>query len=211
MRIGDAIPNFRDLGGLPTDSGAFLPYGRIVRTSALLHVRGVRADLLHGLLPAAVYFDLRTEVEAEHHGPLALPEGWTHRHRPMHDSDLGRPVEPEHFEDAWQRYRPIVLEMAEAAAGAPVIVSCSLGKDRTGLAMAALLHMLGVSREAIVEDYRYSNDCLGRFRFDRPYHLVEADHCGAWLDFLDDHLDAPPAVIAGLRALVTEEPHHAAG
>jgi len=59
--------------------------------------------------------------------------------------------------------------------------------------------MLGVPREVILRDYVLSNELLARFRFDRPYSLVDAEQCVAWLEFLADHLDAPPATVIGLR------------
>jgi protein-tyrosine phosphatase len=36
----------------------------------------------------------------------------------------------------------------------PLIVNCSAGKDRTGVAIALLLSVLGVPRPTILEDYR---------------------------------------------------------
>jgi protein-tyrosine phosphatase len=40
-----------------------------------------------------------------------------------------------------------------AAGGAPAVIHCSAGKDRTGVAVATVLAALGVEREAIVADY----------------------------------------------------------
>jgi protein-tyrosine phosphatase len=39
------------------------------------------------------------------------------------------------------------------ARGTPVLIHCAAGKDRTGFAIAMLLHALGVPREDIYEDY----------------------------------------------------------
>jgi hypothetical protein len=153
-------------------------------------------------MPGAIYFDLRTHVEIEYHGPLDLPEDWLYRHRPIFDRDLGHPVNRDRFDEALRRYRPIVLEVADALATSPVVVTCALGKDRTGFVVAALLHMLDMSREVILYDYVLSNVCLARFRFDRPYSLVEADLCAAWLDFLSANLHPPPATVAGLQDIL---------
>jgi hypothetical protein len=202
MQIGNVIPNFRDLGGLPTVSATFVPYRRLARTSALLQARAVQSALLRGRMPGAIYFDLRTDAEVDYHGSLDLPADWTYRHRPIFDTDLGHPVERDRFVEALQRYRPIVLEIAHEAATSPIVVTCALGKDRTGFVVAALLQMLDVSREMILCDYELSNECLARFRFDRPYNLVEADQCAAWLDFLSDNLNAPPATVARLRNIL---------
>ena len=39
---------------------------------------------------------------------------------------------------------------------APVLIHCAAGKDRTGFAVAVLLHALGVTYEAIIADYLLS-------------------------------------------------------
>ncbi len=204
MQISHTIPNFRDLGGLPAAAGTVVRRRRLARTSALLQARAVQSDLLRGRMPGAVYFDLRTAEEIAVHGPLDLPEDWTYCHRPIFDTDLGHPVEHDRFDEALRRYRPIVLEIADQAAISPVVVTCSLGKDRTGFVVAALLHMLDVSREMILHDYELSNEYLARFRFDRPYSRAEADRCAAWLDFLSENLDAPPATVAGFRGILLQ-------
>ncbi len=39
----------------------------------------------------------------------------------------------------------------------PLIVHCAAGKDRTGIAVAVLLALLGVPRDLIIEDYLLTN------------------------------------------------------
>ena len=41
----------------------------------------------------------------------------------------------------------------------PILFHCSAGKDRTGVAAALILRMLGVPRETAVWDYMHTNDC----------------------------------------------------
>lgn len=41
--------------------------------------------------------------------------------------------------------------------GFPMVIHCTAGKDRTGIAIAMLLNWLGVSREDMIEDYLASN------------------------------------------------------
>jgi protein-tyrosine phosphatase len=42
-------------------------------------------------------------------------------------------------------------------AASPVLFNCTAGKDRTGVAIALLLELAGVSREAIMQDYLRSS------------------------------------------------------
>lgn len=44
----------------------------------------------------------------------------------------------------------------------PLLFHCSAGKDRTGIGAALILLALGASRETVIEDYMYTNDCRPR-------------------------------------------------
>jgi len=153
-------------------------------------------------MPGAIYFDLRTDVEVEYHGRLDLPVDWSYQHRPVFDSDLGHPVEASRFEEALERYHPIILEIATQVVTSPVVVSCSLGKDRTGFVVAALLYLLEVARGEILSDYALSNERLALFRFDRPYSSVQVNTGATWLDFLSDRLRTPPETVSALRGIL---------
>ena len=43
----------------------------------------------------------------------------------------------------------------------PLLFHCTAGKDRTGVAAALILTMLGVSRDDVMADYLHSNNCRG--------------------------------------------------
>lgn len=49
----------------------------------------------------------------------------------------------------------VLLQHEEGA----ILYHCAAGKDRVGIGTALILHVLGVSRERIMEDYLYTNDC----------------------------------------------------
>ena len=65
-------------------------------------------------------------------------------------------------EEAIPKYRELFTLLADPA-NTPVIIQCSMGKDRTGLASALILHALGANKETIMEDYLESKENL------RPY------------------------------------------
>jgi hypothetical protein len=54
----------------------------------------------------------------------------------------------------------------------PVLVHCTAGKDRTGVVVAALLRAIGVTRSAIVADYRATEPALPAITA-RASHLTD--------------------------------------
>ncbi|WP_410575599.1 tyrosine-protein phosphatase [Amycolatopsis sp. cmx-4-61] len=173
------LPNLRDAGGLATPTGRIVRTGRLLRSSALVALDGSTAAAVTGLFGAGTYVDLRVDAELERDGePDALvAHGWRWHRIPLQDRLPGESDEPadvlRRYRRALVRYLDIAGEVAGLPGGAPVIVGCTLGKDRTGLVTAILLHRLGVHRTAILEDFAYTDVCLRRSR-----HLLPP----AWRD-----------------------------
>ena len=172
----DLLPNLRDLGGMTTKDSRVLRRRQLLRSAALVHTAEAAADVVTAHVGPATYADLRTDVEVERDGePRALLDrGWTWRRVPIQDKrkdDTGN-----NPDDLLSRYRVHLPLYAAAAAQVasslrrgPVLVACSLGKDRTGLVVALLLSWLGVNRADVVADFVLSNPCLARGR-----HLLPA-------------------------------------
>ena len=53
------------------------------------------------------------------------------------------------------RFRALFAHLLEN--GAPLVIHCTAGKDRTGFACALILHALGVPEDLIAEDYLLTN------------------------------------------------------
>lgn len=64
--------------------------------------------------------------------------------------------------DYAESYAQFFAKIADGAA--PLIVNCSAGKDRTGIAVALLLSVLGVSRRTITGDYAMTERLLAADR-----------------------------------------------
>jgi protein-tyrosine phosphatase len=164
--------NFRSLGGLPAAGG------RRIRPYALM-----RADRLIGLderdwnalarAGLATICDLRSEAERAEH-PNRLPSGLEVHELNCRvnndlraDPSLGRLMLDDPSARGAERvmieiYRRFPGYMGTTltrvverllAGGAPMLVHCSAGKDRTGFVVAMLLHALEVPEPLIREDY----------------------------------------------------------
>lgn len=173
----DAIDNFRDYGDYATSAGRRVKPGRLYRSAH--HARATEADLARlADLGVATVVDLRRPGERRHQ-PSRRPagaacvvvesdhdDGGEAPHITfLKTADLteasGRafmgeayrrlPFEPPHL-DLFARYF-----RALADADGPVLIHCAAGKDRTGLLAALTHHLLGVSRDDMVEDYLLTN------------------------------------------------------
>ena len=82
--------------------------------------------------------------------------------------------ESEHLANVRAIYASIAIERADGMKAVfrylvrsevfPLLVHCSIGKDRTGIVVALLLFALGVPEETIYADYMLSNDYLVALR-----------------------------------------------
>lgn len=180
----DVLPNLRDLGGLRTDSGGRTRPGVLLRSAAPL--AGDRLPALPIWPPVAV-LDLRgaDELAGLPH-PLAGPGTAVHA-LPLLDQHITagpRSVDWSRVPDLATAYRGFLLRGAArlatvaelvAAADGPVLVHCTAGKDRTGVAVAVLLRAAGVSRAEILRDYRRTEPEL-------PAILARAAHLTLGVD-----------------------------
>lgn len=189
------VANFRDLGGLRTAAGHAVRSRRLLRSAALTHLAPAGVATLTELLGPGVYADLRTDGEVDRDGaPDALvAAGWRWLRIPVRDKPSGRDLEPlTRYRAAMPRYLAAADEVAAAVVGdhRPIVLGCSLGKDRTGLVAALLLAGLGVAAADIGADFELSNPSLAAQRHLLPtrwrdpgarIEVVSADACLAAL------------------------------
>lgn len=165
--------NFRDIGGYTAAGGRSVKWGQVYRTGVLTYfTHNDRAPLLR--LGVRSICDLRREEERERE-PTRWPDAsvdllsWPNEaHMPtVRGFTAGKPRTADGMRQAMiEVYRALPLWLGPrirglfesiASAKGSVVVHCSAGKDRTGVAIAVLLGALGVPRETIVEDYLLTN------------------------------------------------------
>ena len=197
-----SIPNLRDMGGYKTTNGATITRGLVYRSNQLYGISESDMILLAELNLKNDY-DLRTASE-RNAKPDELPAGvnnvWLDvladdptsgpanlielLSDPLQANiDLGNGQVEEKFKDAYRQF--ITLGSADTAFSKlflslgdenklPALFHCTTGKDRTGWSAAALLTIIGVPYEEVLEDYLLSNDYILPMYADLIEGFVEA-------------------------------------
>jgi protein-tyrosine phosphatase len=193
--------NFREIAGLATNDGRRVAHGRLYRSGCLVELPE-ESRATFGQLGVRTVVTLQTAQELDILGhPLTHLEGeirW--EHIPIGDrwfqaggvfSD-GLPsmgefyvkMVKDHASD-WARF----LRLFGREESYAIVFHCTAGRDRTGVAAALVLEMLGVPRETIVADYLVSN---AAFTTDAQKPTVleplfgEIDRVGGIEAFLDE-------------------------
>ncbi len=166
---GPPWTNIRDVAGLPTADGRRTRPGVLLRGDAPFADDGPGAPgWPEGLAwPPGVAIDLRGETELDH--PYPLPAERTRwLHLPLVDAldpallargrggELGAGELYLGLLDAAASWLPAMLDAAVDGPH-PVLVHCAAGKDRTGVAVALLLRLAGVTRAAVDADFSRTN------------------------------------------------------
>jgi protein-tyrosine phosphatase len=172
----DGTLNLRDIGGYVGADGRVVRQGRLYRSDHLNHVTDGGLSALANLGLRTV-LDLRLPDERDRQ-PSRLPAGVSVRHvNPlgaagaaqsgiMDDIKSGRRArftEDEVCElyvtmlaEASEMFAAVVL-VAGAPADLPALFHCTAGKDRTGIAAAVLLRVLGVDDDTVMADFDLTN------------------------------------------------------
>lgn len=195
--------NFRDIGGYPTVGGRFVARGRVYRSGTMSELTDGDHVVLEEL-GLQLVCDFRSTGERTRR-PSRFPsipsyEIWS-RDYEISGADLVTAIRRPEADASSSRclmietYRTLVYEQAPsyaelfrriACGPLPLIFHCSAGKDRTGIAAALLLDLLGVSRQDIIDDYLLSD-----LFFARGCALVAKDPLGDQLSTIAEEVWEP--------------------
>lgn len=166
--------NLRDIGGYPTRDGRRVRWGRVYRSGTLSDLTDADLERL-AALNLRLICDLRAAEEIERQ-PDRLPPtpGLAYVHLPtnaptplrewLHTLIFRRDALDEVVADSYIRLATTraealgaVLIRLAAPDALPALIHCTAGKDRTGIIIALLLHLLGVADDLVFADYALSN------------------------------------------------------
>jgi protein-tyrosine phosphatase len=163
--------NLRDIGGYATADGRRVRVGCVFRSDELHALTDADLEAV-AALGIRVVFDLRN-VDERTARPNRLPDGVELLERTTPSTQGPTPSTEEQivgnalpladdvqFAGVYMRLLEIlapevriILERAVDAPARPLLFHCAAGKDRTGIATAVLLGLLGVPDDAILDDY----------------------------------------------------------
>lgn len=164
--LPQGLVNLRDVGGLPLASGGVTVGGLLFRSESLQEASDADADLLLREYRIGTVVDLRSarETITEGRGPLAHASV-TYVNVPLNPAPIDLAATEglapgaltarvyRGFVDDPEGSLPMIFRMLPEFLETPTLVHCAAGKDRTGLVIAMILEIAGVTREAVVGDY----------------------------------------------------------
>jgi protein-tyrosine phosphatase len=177
--------NLRDLGGYATADGHTVKFGCLFRSDELHALTDADLAVIADL-GVRVVFDLRNDNERQLRPNRELPDVELHlRETPPNDAGTGTHTFEQQIElgllpvpddeEFGQVYVALltylapelrrVAQLALDAVDRPLLFHCAAGKDRTGLATAMLLGILGVSDDTILDDYELTTKYFTPKRF----------------------------------------------
>lgn len=167
--VWDGCRNARDLGGLVLANGEMTRFGRVARADDPSRLTGagwkaLRADGFRTVI------GLRTVgTEDDEPDPAMIPSGVTVERVELEDAteadfrrrciDTGfwtTPLEWSEMLQGWpERCATAITAVARACDGG-VVISCGLGRDRTGLVAFLVQALVGVTADEIAQDWSRS-------------------------------------------------------
>jgi protein-tyrosine phosphatase len=210
--------NFRDLGGYPAVGGGVTRWRCVYRSDGLDQLTDADLDRLAGL-GIRLVCDLRNDREVLD-APSRLPPLPELRHlrhpigedptdtAPILDRILNGDIREfttgqmaELYVGILELAGPVfarIVELAAHPANHPMVFHCSAGKDRTGVAAALVLGVLGVTDDVLLDDYELTATYRSATRIEALRPRLAA--AGVQVDAVRAYLSAERAVLAATLA-----------
>jgi len=191
----EGVINFRDVGGYQTEDGRTVTWGKIFRSAQLdrMSAQGARDMAALGIktvidlrfseetrryptmrhaVPDADILSWQDEFEGDSNEKSdAIKRSWQ-QSLDSNDSAQVREAMRINYPKKLYSHKAIYKKMLQRLIGqqTPLVFHCAAGKDRTGVAAALILSLLGVNDDVIVEDYLLTQQAT--------LNLLESFHAG---------------------------------
>ena len=160
----EGLVNIRDLGGMVTVDGREVRPGRVFRSDNPKALTAEGREQFERFVAPRVVIDLRMSLEVEREGyeldpsirlvncPMTPQSGVNQE---QIDAGMCDNLVDDYMRqiDVNARFVAEALSIIAEPDQLPVVIHCTAGKDRTGITVAMLLDILGVSHEHIAADY----------------------------------------------------------
>ena len=212
--------NFRDLGGYPVRGGGRTTWGRVFRSDNFATLEPAAWRRLHEMGLREI-FDLRHDAERERQ-PTSIPDdldlavsilaiGGEAAEAPdviglltsSGGEGFGLDYMVTMYHELLDVHRGVFVELLTHLSDPqrlPAVFHCTAGKDRTGVAAALLLSLVGVDRQTVLDDYELTT----RYRSGRRIEALrpQLEAAGVDVEAVRPFLSAPrPALEAALAAV----------
>ena len=172
-----SVLNFRDVGGIPSDGNGNIRKGQIFRSATVDNIKNEDISRLRDFGIRTI-IDLRAPKEAKKSRkklndivtlslPLDFQQTTRERLKPFlykkGSEEILGDISNKLYLDILDAANPVlkkIMEILVSGDGAPILIHCQAGKDRTGIIIALILLALGVDRQLIREDFMKSNEEL---------------------------------------------------
>jgi protein tyrosine/serine phosphatase len=193
----EGMVNFRDLGGVAADAGR-VRTGMLYRSDSVAYASEVDAARLVEELGVVTVIDLRGDEELALHGRGPLEASAVRYVRAPIVVETQTALQVEYYLAMLaQRGAELVSALRQFTdpANLPAVIHCEAGCDRTGMASAILLELLGVADEEICADY--GQTCLAVPSINARLQLIAQRHgLPAPIGYADDLWMPTEAVMA---------------
>lgn len=180
------VSNLRDLGGIPTEQGKMVAWGKFLRSSHLSRINDEEITFLEGYGVRTI-IDLRLASEREKQKSLETDLIENIHISLLNDEEKSlASLDSEKIKDIadfdlFERYKEYlqnkdnlkrIFDVIFSKNDGGVLYHCSAGKDRTGLISMLILGLLDVSKADIVADYQISYTLIKEERQHMPTDYI---------------------------------------
>ena len=231
MIKADFMTNIRDFGGLLTEDGKMLKYGRLFRGAAMDHARRGERDTLvtaDGIAVLHDFLGIRADIDLRGAKELMLTD--KDPENDMTSSILGPDVEYYNFRisdfgaiTSSYMYGDAIAAIVDCLErGLNVYIHCAAGADRTGVLSFLLGAMAGVCENDLAHDYEltclahgkkasHSRNSEGRYNYAPSVEYIKENYSGrTFAEKIQNYLIAKHGVtrkqIASFRYIMVDAP-----